>query len=124
MKTMIYTYSKKLKKETDLSKLNKCKKISVVITEHKYFEIFILLCILLNTIVLACHHFMILESTEQIFGSINSFFIFIFALEAVLKLIALKLDYFKDSWNRFDFLVLFLTLALLVPISMGYGQSF
>ena len=124
MKTLLLTYSKNVKKKRDLSGYNKCKKLSVVTTEHRYFEIFILICILCNTIVLACHYFMIPETTSLIFESINSFFISVFILEAVMKLIAQKLDYFKDTWNRFDFLVLFLTLALLVPISMGYGSSF
>ena len=41
-----------------------------------------------------------------------------------MKLIALKLDYFKDTWNRFDFFVLFMTLALIVPIKLGYAASF
>jgi hypothetical protein len=36
---------------------------------------------------------------------VNYFFTAVFALEAILKLIAFEFSYFKSGWNRFDFIV-------------------
>ena len=39
----------------------------------------------------------------------NTLFIGIFTLEAVIKIVALRKDYFSDWWNRFDFTITMLT---------------
>ena len=36
----------------------------------------------------------------------------IFLIEALLKLIAFKLKYFKSGWNIFDFLLVVLSLGM------------
>ena len=38
----------------------------------------------------------------------------IFTLEALFKIIAQKIDYFKDSMNRFDFTIVALTIIILI----------
>ena len=49
----------------------------------------------------------------------------IFTLEAVIKIIAYKGEYFKDSWNIFDFVVVCLTLVILAikvcGVELGLG---
>lgn len=35
----------------------------------------------------------------------NAIFTFIFMIEAIMKIIALKTTYFKDNWNKFDFII-------------------
>jgi len=40
-------------------------------------------------------------------------FLVIFTLEAIIKIIALKLVYFKDNWNIFDFTIVAFTLIIL-----------
>ena len=57
-------------------------------TEHRCFEIFILLAILVNTIVLACHHFMISDEEVDVQVAFNSSFVGLFTIEAVIKIIA------------------------------------
>ena len=42
--------------------------------------------------------------------AINIVFTIIFALEAILKLIAYGLSYFKNTWNKFDFVVVISSL--------------
>ena len=37
-----------------------------------------------------------------------------FTLEAVLKLIAYQKNYFKETWNIFDFVVVVVTLIILI----------
>lgn len=40
------------------------------------------------------------------------FFVIVFVIEAILKLLALGvIRYFKDEWNTFDFIVTFLGLV-------------
>jgi len=56
---------------------------------------------------------------------VNIVFMGIFTVEAIIKLIALKMAYFKDSWNCFDFLVV--TASLVAPILSlipGVGSGF
>ena len=38
----------------------------------------------------------------------------VFTLEAVIKIYALRLSYFTESWNVFDFLVVLLTIVILI----------
>jgi len=45
---------------------------------------------------------------------LNYLFMSIFTFEAVIKLIALKKLYFRDSWNIFDFTIVAFTLIMLV----------
>lgn len=47
----------------------------------------------------------------------------IFTIEAIIKIIAHKLDYFKDSWNQFDFTVVFFTIVILILNWSGVGES-
>lgn len=96
---MLLTYQKKPKKKHDLANMNWLRKWSIIITEKKGFEIFILASILINTIVLSSYHFMITQKHKIVIAGFNSLFVVIFLLEAVMKIIAQKLDYFKDSWN-------------------------
>jgi len=51
----------------------------------------------------------------------------IFTLEAIFKIIAQKSQYFKDSWNVFDFIIVALTLAALLlklaSINIEFGSG-
>ena len=45
--------------------------------------------------------------------SINYFFISVFTVEAVIKIVALGKIYFYDSWNRYDFTIVVITIVIL-----------
>ena len=45
---------------------------------------------------------------------LNYVFMGIFTLEAIIKIIALRKQYFKDSWNIFDFIIVAFTLLILI----------
>ena len=47
----------------------------------------------------------------------------IFTLEAILKIIAQQKEYFKDSWNRFDFFVVVATAVILIIGWAGIGED-
>ena len=51
----------------------------------------------------------------------NNIFTIIFILEAVLKLIAYGNTYFNNSWNQFDFFVVF---SSIIDVGMsGFAQG-
>ena len=79
-----------------------------------YFENFITLSILLNTVVLASNHFGMNEDFKSVCEILNYIFAAIFTLEAILKIYALRGKYFLDGWNLFDFFVVVLTLIIIV----------
>eukprot|EP01060_Flectonema_neradi_P015021 TRINITY_DN2170_c0_g1_i9.p1 TRINITY_DN2170_c0_g1~~TRINITY_DN2170_c0_g1_i9.p1 ORF type:complete len:2591 (+),score=361.48 TRINITY_DN2170_c0_g1_i9:114-7886(+) len=72
---------------------------------RKEFETVATAVIVLNSITLAMHsHNEGEDMTDFLFVS-NWFFVIIFTLEALVKLIAFSYEYFSDGWNRFDFLI-------------------
>jgi len=84
------------------------------LTNHNLFDSFIIICILLNTLVLACSWYDQSEMIKGVLVNINYVFMAIFTIEAVLKLIAMKQHYFKDGWNCFDFFVVVCTILALI----------
>ena len=54
--------------------------------------------------------------------NINYGFMAIFTLEAIIKLIALRKNYFKETWNIFDFTVVVGSLAILVIGVLNLGN--
>ena len=52
---------------------------------------------------------------------VNYFFTAIFALEAVIKIIALGKIYFKDGWNIFDFIIVVISI---VSVLISKNTSF
>lgn len=82
---------------------------------HKYFELFIHLCVLINVGVMASKSSY--ESGSEISARLflNDFFGWIFVAEFLLKSVALGIKpYLKDPWNRLDFVVVVGTLPTLV----------
>lgn len=81
------------------------------VVKNSKFEWSIIICIVINTLLMAAQYFG--ESTLQItvINILNEFFAAVFTLEAVMKLIAFNWEYFDDNWNRFDFFVVCGTLA-------------
>ena len=53
----------------------------------------------------------------------NYAFMVIFTIEAILKIIAQRCDYFKDSWNLFDFVVVAGTIVILTIAWAGVGKD-
>eukprot|EP00941_MAST-03F_sp_MAST-3F-sp1_P005593 g5593.t1 len=69
------------------------------------FEVFIMTCIIVNTILMACKSFGQSTEIELVFEILNYVFAIIFTIEAIMKLMGLGRRYFMDSWNVFDFIV-------------------
>ena len=54
---------------------------------------------------------------------INYAFMIVFALEAIIKIIAMKAKYFKDNWNIFDFTVVIMTATALASSKISYFEA-
>lgn len=81
---------------------------------HRWFECIIIAVIIINTLLL------MLEASIQLSGSqlsalltLDKICIGVFVLEALLKIIALRKNYFKSGWNVFDFTV---TVIAVMPL--------
>ena len=85
---------------------------------HK-FELFIVGAILLNTCVLASNFYTMTQELVNVLEGLNLTFMAIFAIEAFIKITAMRRAYFKDTWNQFDFIIIVSSIIFLVPVSMG-----
>ncbi|VDM00091.1 unnamed protein product [Schistocephalus solidus] len=85
-----------------------------------FVELFITLCIVFNTILMALDQPDKSEQMAAFLRRANYFFTVIFSLEALLKLIAVGSKmYFADSWNRFDFVVVLFSLIEIPLTTIG-----
>ncbi|XP_033123000.1 sodium channel protein 1 brain-like [Anneissia japonica] len=88
------------------------------------FDLFITLCILLNTIFLALDHYNISLTLMQVLTIGNTIFTIIFTVECAAKVISLDVKYFRTSWNLFDLVIVIVSLIeLLLSGSDGSGLS-
>ncbi|XP_036909145.1 cation channel sperm-associated protein 1 [Sturnira hondurensis] len=77
------------------------------LTDSLVFDAFIFLVVCLNTIMLVAQTFAEVEIRgEWYFMAFDSIFLSIYVVEAVLKIIAMGLDYFYDVWNNLDFVIM------------------
>nr|WQE97497.1 voltage-gated sodium channel [Varroa destructor] len=76
-----------------------------------FMELFITLCIVVNTLFMAMDHHDMDRDFENVLRSGNYFFTATFAIEATMKLMAKSpKNYFKEGWNIFDFIIVALSL--------------
>ena len=73
--------------------------------KSKQFDMFILVCIILNTFCLALSWYGRPEKVTLILGVLNYIFTVIYTVECVIKIAAFRKDYFTDGWNIFDFII-------------------
>jgi len=69
------------------------------VSGSNYFEIFILICIFLNTTTFAINHQGISKQFSEILSYIVILFTVIFNIEAVIKIIGFGKHYFYDRFN-------------------------
>ncbi|XP_061188059.1 probable voltage-dependent N-type calcium channel subunit alpha-1B [Saccostrea echinata] len=92
------------------------RRIAIYVTESKFFEIFILITIIANCIVLALEEHLPNNDKTKLTIELEKsevYFLSIFTAEAVLKIIAKgficgKNAYLRDNWNKLDFTVVIL----------------
>jgi voltage-dependent calcium channel T type alpha-1H len=91
--------------------INKFRKFCFMIVENKKFEIFIVMMIAFNTIILIMPFDGATEEYNNVLAIINNAFVVIFVIEAAFKLFAYGPKfYFHEKWNRFDICVVIISL--------------
>ncbi len=85
-----------------------------LIATSNVFETLVLICIIVNTIVFTLQWWRQPDTLQSISKILNYFFLGVFAVEAIIKLIAFGQTYFNESWNIFDFVVVLATFVGLI----------
>uniref|UniRef100_A0A3Q1GLL6 Calcium channel, voltage-dependent, R type, alpha 1E subunit a n=1 Tax=Acanthochromis polyacanthus TaxID=80966 RepID=A0A3Q1GLL6_9TELE len=83
------------------------------------FEYTVLAMIALNTIVL------MMKAYEAVLKHLNTAFTVLFSVECVLKIMAFGfLNYFRDTWNIFDFITVLGSITEIVTFNMSFLKLF
>eukprot|EP01060_Flectonema_neradi_P030270 TRINITY_DN4362_c0_g1_i7.p1 TRINITY_DN4362_c0_g1~~TRINITY_DN4362_c0_g1_i7.p1 ORF type:complete len:1713 (+),score=278.96 TRINITY_DN4362_c0_g1_i7:1641-6779(+) len=89
--------------------------------QNEWFDRGIMFAICANVVVMSLRHYNHPDNLEDFEYVANLVFTGIFGLEAVLKIIALAKFYFSDSWNRFDFVLVLLSIGGLFVNQSGFA---
>lgn len=81
-----------------------------IVTSSKY-EIGMFFAILLNIVILALDYDDMSDIYSNLLDRFSDAFSFIFLVEFIIKIIALKKYYFSDNWNLFDFFIVIISLG-------------
>ncbi|CAM1295429.1 Uncharacterised protein r2_g457 [Pycnogonum litorale] len=87
-----------------------CNTNLLILVNNPMFDYFITVCIVINTVFLAVEHHDMSPATAHTLDVGNKVFTSVFSLEAFIKLLSLKKEYFKSGWNIFDLLVVIASL--------------
>ncbi|NXG78830.1 SCN5A protein, partial [Baryphthengus martii] len=82
---------------------------------HKAFDITIVTFICLNMVVMMAENSQ--KETKDVLKKINFFFVTVFTVECIIKILALRHYFFTSGWNIFDLAVVILSL-----VSLGLSQ--
>jgi hypothetical protein len=100
---------------TNLQLLPACRRRLYDFVCHRFFDRAIMAAITFNTLLMSLKIFP--QPTlwwNQLLDNLNYFFAAVFLIECILKLCALRLSYFKDNWNVFDFVCVSLGIFSLI----------
>nr|XP_032654780.1 cation channel sperm-associated protein 1 isoform X3 [Chelonoidis abingdonii] len=111
--------------ERTLPQLLTLRAIIQKLTQLLAFELFILTVIGIHTTVLVVQTFAVVRVRgEWFFSAMDAVFLCIYVLEALLKLIALDLNYFRNPWNDIDFFVMIMmVLDFVLPLLIFPGHT-
>jgi hypothetical protein len=93
---------------------NKLRDFCINLVENHWFDRVVISFIILNTVVLALKWYNMSDSISSVTEKLNYFFSAVFTLEAAIKIVALKGNYFKEGWNLFDFVIVIGTIIGIV----------
>lgn len=101
----------------------KIQRLIALVVFDPFTELFILLCILINTLFMALDNDDVDEQMRRLFEQGNYFFTATFVVEALMKIIALSPKfYFREGFNVFDAIIVGLSL-LELGLEGVYGLS-
>ena len=114
VQVQLLTFKIKPQVKLELQGHSALRNTAIRITSHRCFDLIIMLLILINTLVLAFNWYMQPDYFDKPIEFLNYIFMAAFTLEAVIKIFAMRCNYFGDAWNIFDFSVVVLTIAILI----------
>ncbi|XP_042564802.1 voltage-dependent R-type calcium channel subunit alpha-1E isoform X4 [Clupea harengus] len=86
------------------------------------FEYTVLAMIALNTIVLMMKYYSAPPAYDTVLKHLNTAFTVLFSVECVLKIMAFGfLNYFRDTWNIFDFITVLGSITEIVVVDLQSG---
>ncbi|KAH0627625.1 hypothetical protein JD844_003609 [Phrynosoma platyrhinos] len=104
--------------------LNKCQGILYDIVNKQGFDIFIISLIFLNVVIMAVEHEDQNPEVKELLETINVVFVAIFTGECIMKMLALRVYFFRDNWNIFDFMVVILSIISCAAIQLEMRFDF
>lgn len=84
------------------------------------FETVTMILIFINIVIMMTQHYKQSDDITYMLRIVNLIFTIIFTIELIMRIIALRYQYFLDRWNVFDFLIV---LFSLVGKTMFYSVS-
>nr|XP_016853937.1 PREDICTED: cation channel sperm-associated protein 1 [Anolis carolinensis] len=95
------------------------------LTQSVFFDIFICTVVAINITMLVAQTFAVVEIRgEWFFSAMDPAFLSVYVVEAILKIIALDLEYFRDPWNDIDFFIMIMTvLDFVLPLFISSRQG-
>ncbi|XP_043103972.1 sodium channel, voltage-gated, type I-like, alpha [Puntigrus tetrazona] len=103
----------------------KIKKIVHMVIMDPFADLFITICIVINTVFMAMEYHPMDESYIAMLTTANVVFIAIFTAEMILKIIALDpYMYFQEGWNIFDSIIVTLSLLELCSTGISFLRPF
>merc|ERR1719336_584448 len=87
------------------------------LAQHEWFDIFIMGCILANTLSMAVEHYGQSDTMTEVLYVFEWIFVIIFALEAFIKISAYGWRlYWASSWNKFDFVIVIVGIISVINV--------
>ncbi|XP_073701241.1 sodium channel, voltage-gated, type I-like, alpha [Garra rufa] len=103
----------------------KIKKIVHMIVMDPFVDLFITVCIVINTVFMAMEYHPMERSYIDMLSTANVVFIAIFTAEMIFKIIALDpYTYFQEGWNIFDSIIVTLSLLELCLKKVSFLRPF
>lgn len=92
---------------------NKIRRLALKICLHSAFDIFLYTVVFLNVVIIIVDlsYTCPAKAYELASDILNYIFTVIYLVEAIIKITAYKVDYFKDKWCLLDFFILVLSIA-------------
>ena len=75
------------------------------------FETVTMILIFINIVIMMTQHYKQSDDITCMLRIVNLIFTIIFTIELIMRVIALRYQYFLDRWNVFDFLIVLFSLV-------------
>lgn len=114
-------------KAVEKNSLSGIRRFCYKLVRSRQFDIMILLCIIMNTLVLTINWYSQPVYVDDLLDYINYSFAGVFAIEAIAKMIAYGVKgYFKDWGNLFDFVIVIASISssiVSIVLKFDFGAS-